>query len=100
MIYKPSIESHELFIYAINTGDLYRKNIIPTVKNLAKHYKKGVYNTEKAIISYFNIATLAAKLYNKEFSSYGYNAFSVSDRYTVATDLEKYYFENVINNDL
>lgn len=89
MIYRPSEESRELTLYAENTGELYRKYVVPAIKMLHKKYVKGTFDTEKSIPVWYNIATEASKMYNREF---GYS-FSVTDRYTAAYDLAKGYLE-------
>lgn len=92
MIYKETVESRELFLYAVNSGDLYRRIITPTIKCLRKKAIKGIYDKDKAIDLFYHIATEASKLYNKDF---GY-LFSVGDRFTVAVDMEEYYRDDEI----
>lgn len=96
MIYKETTESRELFLYATNDGDLYRRMILPTIENLRKKAIKGTYETEKAIDSYYYIATETSKMYNKYF---GYS-FSVQDRFTAAVEMEEYYKEDQVFYDL
>ena len=91
MIYKTTTESNELYIYIVNTESLYRQRIVPTIENLKKKYKKGIYDKEKAIDLWYYTATAGSDLYNKDF---GYR-FTVQDRFTVATDLESRFFEDV-----
>ena len=91
MVYNPTTESRELFLYATNDGNLYRYMTTPTIENLKKKLKKGVYDVEKAIDAYYHIATEASKRYNKDF---GYS-FSVADRFTAAVEMEGYYREEV-----
>ena len=87
MIYKETVESRELFLYATNDGRLYTRMITPVIENLRKKAVKGSYDKEKAIDAYYHVATEASKMYNKDF---GYS-FSVQDRFTVAVDMESYY---------
>ena len=89
MIYRASEESRELTLYAENTGELYRKYVVPVIKMLHKKYIKGTFDAEKSIPVWYNIATEASKMYNREF---GYS-FSVTDRYTAACDLAEGYFD-------
>lgn len=91
MIYKTTTESNELYIYIVNTESLYRQRILPTIENLKKKYKKGIYDKEKAIDLWYYTATAGSDLYNKDF---GYR-FTVQDRFTVATDLESRFFEDI-----
>ena len=95
MIYRPSEESRELALYAENTGELYRRYIAPVIQCLHKKYIKGVFDIEKSIPLWYNIATEASKMYNREF---GYS-FSVTDRYTAACDLAEGYLD-LIKEDI
>src|SRR5260221_13736245 len=45
----PSTEVRELELYIINDSDLYRQNVQPVIKNLAKKMAKGIYDKTKAI---------------------------------------------------
>ena len=89
MFYKESVESRELMLYATNDGDLYGRYICPVIENLKRKYKKGIYNSEKAVDAYFPIATEASNKYYKDF---GFR-FTVQQRFTVATEMEAYYRE-------
>lgn len=91
MIYKETVESRELFLYAVNDGDLYRGRITAIIENLQKKVKRGVYDKEKAVDLWFYAATDASEKYNREF---GYK-FSVQERFTVAVEMEEYYKEQV-----
>ena len=92
MIYKETVESRELFLYATNYGRLYTRMITPVIENLRKKAVKGSYDREKAIDAYYHVATEASKMYNKDF---GYS-FSVQDRFTAAVDMEKFYREDEV----
>lgn len=92
MIYKETVESRELFLYATNDGRLYTRMITPVIENLRKKAVKGSYDKEKAIDAYYHVATEASKMYNKDF---GYS-FSVQDRFTVAVDMESYYRDDEV----
>lgn len=94
MIYKETTESRELFLYATNDGELYRHMTTSIINNMKKKAEKGTYNTEKAIDAWYNVATEASNKYYKDF---GYK-FSVTDRYTVAVDMAKYYEEEIFYN--
>ncbi len=91
MIYNETTESRELFLYATNSGDLYRRSITPAIENLRKKVVKGTYDADKAADLFYYIATAASDMYYKEF---GYK-FSVSDRFTAAVDMVNYYYEEV-----
>lgn len=94
MIYKPTIESNELFLYATNDGDLYRSMICPIIASLKKKATKGIYNAEKATDAFYHVATEASNHYFRDF---GYK-FNVTDRYTVACEMVDYYNEEVFYN--
>ena len=86
MIYKKTTESRELFLYATNDGNLYRRQITPVIENLRKKAIKGTYDKEKAVDAYYYVACAASQTYNKDF---GYS-FSVQDRFTAAVEMEEY----------
>ena len=91
MIYTETTESRELFLYTVNHADLYRRMILPVIENLRKKEAKGIYNADKAVDLWYNVANEASKLYNKDF---GY-MFTVTERFTVAVKLETYFEEDV-----
>ena len=95
MIVKETVESRELELYAVNTKRVYNWSVA-VVRNLAKKYRKGVFDREKAIDAFYPVATFASDLYGKEF---GYR-FSVQDRFTASDYLVSYYMENIENGDL
>ena len=94
MIYNPTTEAHELFLYATNDGKLYRQMITPIIENIRKKAKKGIYEKEKAVDAWYKVATVASESYYKDF---GYR-FSVADRFTVAVDMADYYEEEIFYN--
>ncbi len=96
MTYNPTTEAHELFLYAVNDGKLYRNMIKNVLDNLEKKVGKGIYNREKAVDIWYSIATKASDNYYKDF---GYR-FSVADRFTTAVDMAEYYEEQILFYDL
>ena len=86
MIYRPTAESQELYLYADNSATLYRHAILPAIENLQKKVKKGIYDADKATVCFFNIMTQASNEYKREF---GY-AFDVTARWTAAQDMRDY----------
>ncbi len=90
MYYRESHESEDLYLYIINDKDLYLE-IVSACKTLAKHLKKSSYSKDKAIAYYYRIASKGAKKYKQELG----NNFSVTNRYTVAVDLEENFFDRV-----
>lgn len=91
MTYNETTESYELFLYAINDGDLYRQMATPIINNLRKKAAKGIYNSDRAVDAWCHMATLASNKYNKD---YGYS-FTVQERFTAASDMEEYYREEI-----
>lgn len=102
MIYKPSDEARELFLYAINTGCLYNYMIVPVVRNMARKYAKGKFDSAKAVDAFFPIANKASKMYAREFAQNSdWNLiFDVTARFTTASDMVDYYMENIEKGDL
>ena len=90
MYYCESHESEDLYLYIVSDRDLYFE-IVSACKTLAKHLKKHEYNKDKAIGYYYRIASKGAKKYKQELG----NNFSITNRYTVAVDLEEYFYERV-----
>lgn len=91
MYYENTTASNELFLYATNDGELYRHMATPIINNMRKKAVKGLYNPEKAVDAWYNMATEASKQYNKDF---GYS-FTVQERYTAAVDMEAHYREEI-----
>lgn len=90
MYYCESHEAEDLYLYIINNRGLYFE-IVSTCKTLTKHLKKNSYSKDKAIGYYYRIASKGAKMYKQELG----NNFSVTNRYTVAVDLEENFFDRV-----
>ena len=90
MNYRESHEAVDLYLHITNIRSLYFE-IVSACKTLAKHLKKHEYSKDKAISYYYRIASKGAKMYKQELG----NNFSVTNRYTVAVDLEKYFFDRV-----
>lgn len=92
MIYKPSVEAHELYLCVINNGDAYPM-IQSIIKTLAKKLKKGIYDKEKAVEAYYHAACEESERYHKNF---GYR-FTVTERWTCAVDMEEFYYDEVVD---
>ena len=97
MIVKETAESRELVLYITNDSELYHQQITYIINNLAKKYKKGQYDKEKAIDAWYYAAEAGAKKYTKEFAWMGQerSIFDVTARYTAAAELEEYYKEAI-----
>ena len=83
--------AEELAMWAENDGDLYKRQITPSIENLAKKMVKGVYDKEKAIQLWKYTADSAAKSYQKEFG----DTFTAETRRMAAAMLADYYQEDV-----
>lgn len=102
MYIKETDESRELSLYADNERDIYFGYIIPACKNLAKYYRKGTFDANKAIDAFYPAAEAAAKKYCKEFAHIedAPKIFDVTARYTAAANLLSSHMENIEKNDL
>lgn len=63
-----SHEARELFLWIDNTEEVFRQMVEPTVKTLARHWKRGNYSATKAVVAWRRVADFAAKHYAKTFS--------------------------------
>lgn len=84
-------ESRELFLYAVNNGVLYSRAIVPTIQNLAKKYRKGTFDAERAVDAFYYVACFASDSYYRDF---GYK-FTVTERFTAAKNLVDYFMEDI-----
>lgn len=76
-------QTSELTLYIENTGDIYRKHVIPIVNLLAKRIVKGNYDKTLAAVAFLPLVNLGAQMYCKEFCSSAvryYDIFSLADR--------------------
>ena len=83
-----SIGGRELFLYANNTGSLYRMKMA-IAKNLATKKARGIYDRELAVKGWMHFANAAAKSYTKEHGARGdkwSNLFPVPDRQFAARE--------------
>jgi hypothetical protein len=89
--------AHELFLFATNDGDLYRRQIQPIIKNLAKKYYNGAFNKTRAVDAFVYAAESAAKDYTKQYGSgRGYGIFNPATRRAAAAAmLNAYQYEIV-----
>lgn len=90
----------ELELYAVNTGDLYRRMVSPIIENLRKKAAKGQYDKEKAVKAFSYVADEAARMYHREFCGSGkyYDVFNAATRHEVAKGLEEYYRDEIFYN--
>ena len=89
--------ARELVLYTTNDADLYRQQVQPIIKNLARKMQKGVYNAELAVKLWRYLADNGAKKYAKEFATPGEQGliFTPATRDIAARDLRDYYDEHV-----
>lgn len=79
-----------LILYAENDGDLYRRLIDPTHKNLEKKINKGQFDFKKSLVSFRRIADAAAQGFTKEHDARGstsFGVFGVAERNAAAREL-------------
>ena len=95
----PETEAHELALYAVNDGTLYRQRAQPIMANLRKKIRKGTYDATKAIKLWCYLADAAAQAYTKESGSGGlngsYGVFSKADRALAAKEIAAHYDEEL-----
>lgn len=89
---------YELSLYTVNTGRLYVNMVRPLIKNYQRKIRRGVYDAEKALKGWENVAAAAAQLYHREFGSSNikwYTIFPPAVRREVAKYLQDYYSEDL-----
>ena len=78
----------DLVLYAENTGSIYERYILPTIKSLATKLSKETYDKDRAVDAFVYVADAAAKQYNAEFGSgQGYGPFTVATRRAAAASM-------------
>ena len=92
-----SIDAQELYLFALNDGDLYCQQREHIEALLQKRFDKGDYDSAKAVKLWTYFAINAAKKYHKEFCGNGkwYKLFSVPIRLEVAAICEKEHREDM-----
>lgn len=88
--------AYQLEGFIESDGQLYTQMIIPVIKNLEKKVKKGIFDKEKSLILWQNVADEGAKRYVKELGGPSYN---VATRKEVAKKLSEYYEENYMGDN-
>lgn len=92
MVYVNSVESRELLLFVASTSK-YWSSITCIIKNLHRKYVKGIFDKDKAIDIFYPLCCQASKDYNRLFGYY----FTVTERFSAATDLVDYFEEEIIN---
>ena len=92
MYYLGTVESEELLLF-IDNSEKYQYQIANIIKNLHRKYVKGIFDEDKAIDIFYPLCVKASKDYDRLF---GYD-FTVTERFSAATDLVDYFEEEIIN---
>lgn len=90
----------ELVLYITNDGDLYRQIITPTINNLKRKIKRGVYDDSLALKAWMNVADAGVQKYDEEFGS-GRGSLKLcnkSTREAIASELKDYYEDDVFED--
>lgn len=97
MVIRPTAESTELTLYAVNTAELYHRDALPIIDNLARKKARGTYDEAKAIDAFYYMAQDAAKMYAKEFAHVedATKIFDVTARYTTAAGILEHYADMI-----
>lgn len=90
MIYAQTQYTNDLFLTAVNDDDLY-STIEYIIKSLARKYHKGIFVKDRAVDSFYQVACISARQYNRDF---GYMP-TVQERFTVACDMVDYYLDDI-----
>lgn len=65
-------QARELYLFAINDGELYKHIVEPSIKMMQRKIKRGIFNEDLAIQYYSNsFARIALNSYKNEFGSIG-----------------------------
>ena len=87
---------HDVSLYIVNDGDLYKQFTSQIIKTLARFKKQGVYDEDRAHAAYTNLAKRGLKKYNNEVDrEHRYEGLSKDDFLALATDLTNYYDDQV-----
>jgi len=97
-----SHEATELELYMMNTNSVYLAYVVPTLRMLSRHWKRGNFDKDKALKAFLDATTQAAKSYAREhgsmFDSWS-NMFSLSDRKRVDESLFDMYIVEIKAGD-
>jgi len=89
--------AHDLYLFAWNDADLYRQQRKPIELNLQRKWRKGIYDTEKAVRLWNYLANSAAEKYHKEgrYDGKWFDLFNVPTRLAAAREMEKHYASEI-----
>lgn len=83
-------EANELYLSALNTREMYDAHVLPTVKALSRHMKRGNYSEAGAVVGWRYAVDNLARAYCRIYCGAGVkigDVFSVADRCAVAVML-------------
>ena len=97
---KMETEARELELFIENDQSAYN-DLIYTLKNLRKHFKRGNFDQVKALKGLSHPIDRSAKAYNKQHSSGSdwYNIFPVEARKITAVSLLETYIDDICCDD-
>lgn len=94
-------QSRDLFLIITNDGNIYRRHMIPTINNLKKKYKKGIFNEQLAEKAFFNVvnACLSDSTFIRYYT-YDKSMVNVPTRKDIAAALLDFYMDDIQNEEL
>lgn len=85
--------ARELYLFSINSREIYTRYLEPIQNNFIRKAKKGVFDTDKAARAYVTALRESAKLYCRYFGGDFRQCFTVATREEVAREFVRF-FEN------
>lgn len=82
--------ARELYLAALNTSEMYHAHVLPTVKTLLRHMRRGNYSDAGAVVMWRYAVDSLAQAYCRIYCGEGVkigDVFSVADRCAVAVML-------------
>lgn len=98
IIINETVESRELALYCENNALLYPQ-MLCIFRNLEKYYKRGNFDSMKAVDALYPLVSTGAKMYTREFGTPGKNVFDVTARYTAAAEILKNNLDEIKNGE-
>ena len=81
--------AHELYIWCVNDGLLYRQMAQPIIKNYAIRKVKGIYDPKRAVVGWTNLVEEGLSRYKKRFP--GYYRIDKATKVAAAKMIETHY---------
>jgi len=82
--------ARELYLAALNTSEMYDAHVLPTVRALSRHMRRGNYSDSSAVVMWRYAVDNLARAYCRIYCGAGVkigDVFSVADRCAVAVML-------------